>query len=424
MNLNFSGIKLTNNQQKAWDILHERDTKYLIARWSRQSGKSIFAELCLIEYLCKQYTFNAYISPTYSQGRKVYKELVDLLEPTGIIKKANATTLTIETIYKSTFQAFSMDSPNSIRGYTVSGILVMDECAFFPDALVDGSDPWSSVIMPITKARKPKVLAISTPKGKRGFWYNMYLKAIAGEKGYREITATIYDDSLVTDEEIEDIKKTVSPLAFKEEFLVEFLDSSLTFFIGYENCFTDYTFNDKERVWCGVDLSANGEDATVVTLINESMQVKQHIVEGSLDIKYKKIASIIDSIPNLVSCYLENNGVGTPMIAEIRKLSRNKNKLYDWTTTNSSKEEIVSDLAVKIANKEIYFNKEDGGLFAELGRFIVKYTKTGRMQFEAMSGSHDDRVLSLCMALRSKNDFKNYGSSGLNFIPTRTKLLI
>ena len=376
----------------------------------------------LIEYLCKQYTFNAYISPTYSQGRKVYKELVDLLEPTGIIKKANATTLTIETIYKSTFQAFSMDSPNSIRGYTVSGILVMDECSFFPDALTDGSDPWSSVIMPITKARKPKVLAISTPKGKRGFWYNMHLKAIEGEKGYREITATIYDDSLVSKEEIEEIKKSVSPLSFEEEFLVKFLDSSLTFFIGYENCFMDYTFNEREKCWMGVDLSSTGEDATVVTLINESMQVKQYIIEGNLDIKYNKIANIINKTPNLVAAYLENNGVGAPMIDQIRKLVHHKNKLYDWTTTNSSKEEIVSDLAVKIANKEIKFNNEDGGLFAELGRFIVKYTKTGRMQFEGASGSHDDRVLSLCMALRCRNDFLYAGKPNLNFVKTNTKL--
>ncbi len=380
------------------------------------SGKTVLAEIMLIEYMCKQNTFNAYISPTYSQGRKVYKELIELLEPTGIIKKANASTLTIETIYRSTFQAFSMDSPNSIRGYTVDGILVMDECAFFSDTLVDGSDPWSSVIMPITKARKPKVLAISTPKGKRGFWYDMHLKAIEGEKGYKEITATIYDDSLVSKEEIEEIKKTVSHLAFEEEFLVKFLDSSLTFFQGYENCFTNYTFNDKGKIYIGVDLSANGEDATVVTLINESMQVKQYVIEGALNVKYERIAKIINSIPNLVAGYLENNGVGAPMIYEIKKLVKNKSKLYEWTTTNSSKEEIVSNLAVKIANKEIYFNNEDNGLFAELGRFVAKYTKNGRMQFEGASGSHDDKVLSLCIALKAMQDFKYQGASNINFV--------
>ena len=373
--------------------------------------------------MCKKNTFNAYISPTYSQGRKVYKELTTLLEPTGVIKKANSSTLTIETIYGSTFQAFSMDSPNSIRGYTVDGILVMDECAFYPDELPDGSEPWSSIIMPITKARKPKVLAISTPKGKRGFWYDMYLKAISGVKGYKEISATIYQDDLISKDEIEDIMKSVSPLAFREESLVEFLDSSLTFFQGFENCFTDYTFNDRERVWIGVDLSSTGEDATVVTLINESMQVKQYVVEGNLDLKYAKIAKIINETPTLVAAYLENNGVGSPMINEIKKLVRNRSKLYDWTTTNSSKEEIVSNLAVKIANKEIYFSNEDKGLFSELARFIVKYTKTGKMQFEGASGTHDDKVLSLCISLKAKEDFIASGIPNLNFVRTKAKLL-
>lgn len=388
------------------------------------SGKTILAEILLIEFLCKNNTFNAYISPTYSQGRKVYKELTTLLEPTRVIKKANSSTLTIETVYGSTFQAFSMDSPNSIRGYTVDGILVMDECAFYPDELPDGSEPWSSVIMPITKARKPKVLAISTPKGKRGFWFDMYLKAINGVKGYKEISATIYEDDLISKDEIEDIRKSVSPLAFREEFLVEFLDSSLTFFQGFENCFINYAFNENEKCWIGVDLSSTNGDNTVVTLINESMQVKQYVVDGNLDVKYNKIANIINSTPTLVAAYLENNGVGLPMINEIKKLVKHKSKIYEWTTTNSSKEEIVSDLAVKIANKEIYFNNEDKGLFAELGKFIVKYTKTGKMQFEGANGTHDDRILSLCIALRCLNDFKYVGSNGLKFVTTKNKLMI
>lgn len=385
------------------------------------SGKTVFSEICIIESLCKRKSFNAYISPSFSQGRKVYKELTTLLEPTGIIKKANAATLTIETIYDSTFQAFSMESPNSIRGYTVDGILVLDECAFYPDQLPDGSEPWSSIIMPITKARKPKVLCISTPKGKRGLFYDMYLKAISGEKGYREITATIYDDELLEKDEIETIKRSVSPVGFAEEFMVQFLDSSMTFFQGFEECFTDYTFNEREKIWIGVDLSSTNGDNTVVTLINSSMQVKQYVVEGNLDLKYNRIAKIINSIPNLVGVYLENNGVGLPMINEIKRLVRHKSKIYEWTTTNSSKEEIVSALAVKIANKEIYFNKDDKGLFAELGRFIVKYSKTGKMQFEGASGSHDDRVLSLCIALRCHNDFQYKPINRGNFIRTGIK---
>lgn len=421
MEVQFS-LKMTSGQKKAYDLIHRKDIQFLVLRWSRQCGKSVFAEVMLIEYLFKKNTFNAYISPSYNLGRKVYSEITKMLEDTGIVKKANATTLTIETIYGSTLQFLSMEAYTSIRGLTISGILILDECSYYPDILPNGEEPWGNVIMPIIKARKPKVIFISTPRGKRGILWEQYLRAKNGDKGYAELSRTIFDDDLVSKEEIEEIKKSISELAWRQEFLVEFLDSSLTFFQGYENCFTDYFFNDREKIWIGVDLSSTGEDATVVTLINESMQVKQYVIEGSLDIKYAKIANIFNSIHNLTAAYLENNGVGTPMINEIKKLVRNKSKIYEWTTTNSSKEEIISNLAVKIANKDIYFNNDDKGLFAELGRFVVKYTKTGKMQFEGASGSHDDKCMSLAIALKAREDFKYSGVNNMNFVRTNTKL--
>lgn len=415
-------IELTEGQKQAYDLIHRDDVQYLVLRWSRQCGKSVLAEILLIEYLFKKGTFNAYVSPSFQLGRKVYSEIMKMLEPTGIVKKANATTLTIETIYDSTLQFLSMEAYTSIRGLTINGILILDECAYYPDILSNGEEPWGNVIMPITKARKPKVVFISTPRGKRGILWTMYLRAMAGEKGFAELSRDIYADELVTKEEIEEIRRSVSELAFKQEFLVEFLDSSLTFFTGYENCFTDFTFNDKQKIWIGVDLSSTNGDATVVTQINESNQVKQYVVEGTLDMKYQQIANIINNTHNLVAAYLENNGVGLPMINQIKKLVRNKSKIYEWTTTNSSKEEIVSDMAVSIANREIYFNNDDKGLFAELGKFVVKYTKTGKMQFEGASGTHDDKVLSLCIGWKCRNDFKHSGQNNLNFVNAGIKI--
>ena len=140
MKINFN-IDLTRKQKEAYDIIHSKDCQFLIARWSRQCGKTVFAEIMLIEYLCKPNTFNAYISPTFAQGKKVFAELVSLLETTGIIKKANAQDLKIDSVYGSTLKFFTIESPTSIRGNTVSGLLVMDEAAFFPSQLSDGSDP-------------------------------------------------------------------------------------------------------------------------------------------------------------------------------------------------------------------------------------------------------------------------------------------
>ena len=58
MELNFR-INLTKKQKEAYSLLHDDDTKVLVARWSRQSGKSVFAEIALIESMCKSLTFNA-----------------------------------------------------------------------------------------------------------------------------------------------------------------------------------------------------------------------------------------------------------------------------------------------------------------------------------------------------------------------------
>lgn len=402
MELNFN-INLTKSQRKAYNIYKQKDTRFLLLRWSRQSGKSIFAEIILIENLCKRKKFSAYISPTYSQGRKLYKELCNLLDGTGIIRKANSSTLTIESIFGSTLQFFSIESPTSIRGNTVSGVLVVDEMAFFPDALTDGSDPWASVIFPITKAHKPKCILISTPKGKRGCFYTLYLRAKAKQKGWKELSANIYDDSLLSEEDIKEIKDQMPEIAFKEEFLCEFLDSSLSYFTGFENCFDLDDKPSYHKCWIGIDLSANGKDETIVTFINEKNDVGQQVIKGTLDEKYATIADILDNTPNLQSVLIESNGIGEPMINEIKKATKKRKRLInEFVTTNESKNKILSELALKISKKDIHFLKDDNQLFAQFGCFIIKWTKTGKVQLMAMDGKHDDRIMSLAIALKCK----------------------
>lgn len=413
-------IEMTEGQKSAYKLCHDKNNKIVVLCYSRQCGKSVLAEVLLCEYLFKPKTYNAYISPTYQLGRKVYKEMTELLESTNIIKKANSTTLTIETVYGSTLQFFSAEAYTAIRGTTVSGVLIIDEAAYIQDVLPNGEQFWGNVVMPITKARKPLTVLISTPCGKQGFFYDFYLRAMNKEVGIVQLTRTIYDDSLVSDAEIEEIKKSIPPKAFEQEFECKFLDSSLTFFEGFENCFVKYTYQEGKE-WIGVDISGNGEDETIVTKINGLNQVKQYLITGTLDMKYQKIANIIND-SNAVAIYMENNGLGAPIINEVKKLARRKSNIYEWTTTNSSKEEIISQLAVDIANKDIHFNSDDTELFGQFGTFISKISKTKKMTFGAQEGKHDDRIMSLAIALRCREDFQYKPINKDNFVRTNTKL--
>lgn len=417
MQINFD-INLTKKQQEAYDIIHQKDCKFLIARWSRQCGKTVFSEIMMIEYLCKPNTFNAYISPTFSQGKKVFAELQQILEPTGIIKKANGADLKIETIYGSTLKFFSMESPTAIRGNTVSGILVMDEAAFFPTQLSDGQDPYYNVIFPIIKARKPKVLVISTPNGRQGMFHDLYLNAFNGEKGYYQITATIYDDDLISNEEIEELKRGYPPLAFQQEFEVQFLDNALTVFPNFDTCFDGKYSGGK--CWIGIDPSSVGEDNTILSVVNQENQVRQFKIDGTLDVKYSKIAKLINEY-NPVATYIENNSIGEVMANEIKKQLARKSNFYSFTTTNESKKQYISLLAVAINNNEIHFEEDNRLLYSELSTFTFKLTKGGNITYAARDGYHDDTITSLGICLQCKEDFQYKQINKDNFIRANIK---
>lgn len=410
-------INLSKKQQEIYNLIHDKDVRYVVACMSRQIGKTLLSEILLIEYLCKPNTFNAYISPSFALGRKVFKELLKLLEGKNIIKSANSATLTIDSNFGSTLQFFSADAYTSIRGNTVSGILVLDECAFYPDVLSDGSDIFGNVIYPITKARKPKVLMISTPRGKRGFFWTYYNKALNNEDKCKLVQATIYDDSLVSEDEIKLIKSSISDLAFRQEFLVEFIDDATTFFKGFDKCFDNQTVTYK-KTWLGVDFSYGSEDGdeTVVTKINENNQVEQITVKGTLDEQYRKIADIINKSKNLQYSFFETNSLGLPMLNEIKKLVKERHKLQEWVTTNKTKEEIISNLAVAIANEEIHFDNSDTKLYSQLSNYVVTYSKTGKLVFNGRLG-HDDAVMSLAMAYQAKETLnKTYTKDNFSVI--------
>ena len=418
INLNFK-INLTSKQQEVYELYHNPNIKEIVMNFSRQSGKTTMAEILLIETMIKKKCTCAYLSPDYSQGKKVYREIVGLLNQTNLISKKNSSDLTLELINGSYLQFFTAKNPTAIRGNTISGLLVIDEAAYIPETTPDGQLLWSMVIQPITKAKKPKILFISTPNGKQGMFYDKYLEGLTSQTT-KTVECNIYTDSTISAEAIEELKANTPPLAWRQEFLCEFLDSALTVFEGFENQFIDYqSVRWSNRMYIGVDLSANGEDNTIVTK-TDGRYVQQYLIQGTLDSKYRQIAEIINQEKNLVMAYLENNGIGEVMINEIRKYVIQKNKLVYYTTTNDNKAENVGNLQLKISQNDIFFNNQDKELYQELAVFTYRISKqTRRITYAAKEPYHDDRIMSLMMALQAKEDYPYSGGSNYSFIRTR-----
>ena len=418
INLHFN-INLTKKQKEVYELYHNKDIREIVMNFSRQSGKTTMAEILLIETMVNKKCNCAYISPSFAQGKKVFREITQLLGQTKLIAKKNSTDLTISLINGSYLQFFTAQSPTAIRGQTISGLLVIDEAAYLPETTPDGQLLWSMVIQPITKAKKPKILFISTPNGKQGLFYDKYLEGLNSDT-VKTVECNIYEDITISKEDIELLRQTTPPLAWQQEFECKFLDSALTVFEGYEKQFIDYqnvTFN---RVWCSVDFSSVGEDETIFTK-TDGKYVWQKVIKGTLDSKYRQIADIINNEKNMVMCYLEENGIGSPMANEVKKLVKNKSRVLEYITTNENKAENVGNLQLAIAQNDIFFNKEDTELYKQMGVFTYKISKqTRRITYSAKEPYHDDRVMSLMIALRAKEDYPSKSlESSYRFIATR-----
>lgn len=417
-------INLTDKQKEVYDLFHQKEVNEIVMNFSRQSGKTTLAEILLIETMVKKKCTCAYISPSYAQGRKVFREIITLLNQTQLILKKNSSELTIDLINGSFLQFFTAQSPTAIRGNTISGLLVLDECAYLPEETPDGQLLYPMVIQPITKAKHPKILFISTPNGKNGLFYQKYLEGLTSETT-KTIECNIYTDSTISKEDIEELKQITPPMAWRQEYLCEFLDSSITVFEGFEKQFIPY---DKvkiiDKVWIGVDFSTVGDDETILTKLTVDGYVEQFVISGSLDSKYQKIASIINNEKNLVMAYLESNSIGEPMINEIKKLVIKKNKLSGLQTTNTSKKDMVALLQTAIANNEIFFNEIDKELYQQLGVFTYTINKkTRNITFAAKPPYHDDRIMSLLMALKAREDKRALFKINNYFMPDMAKHL-
>ena len=416
-------LKFTKTQEKAWRILNMANCKELVLAWSRQSGKSVFLEFCCIYFLLKKWANIGYITPQFAHSRKVYSDIIKILEPTGLIKTANASTLQIELINGNRLSFFSAESPTAIRGNSFRGLVVVDEAAFVNDTTSDGQDFFNSILMPTCKAYKPKVIYASTPLAKSGTFYTKFMR---GQEGHPHtdtpnkvysIKATIYDDSLITAEEIEEIKNSIPEASFQREFMVEFMDNAMSAFTDYTDKFTlkkQIDFN--QPLWIGVDFHSVGSDSTIVSLINSDNDVWQIEIKGGLDAQYQQIANILDKCKKLITAYLESNSIGQVMLNEVKKLTKQRSKIIEWCTTNESKEIQVGLVQTHLTKDMMHFEENNKQLKNQFDTFGYSISKTRKITYAALSGHHDDRVLSLMIAMQAKEDYAYSGGSNIVFI--------
>lgn len=418
MKLNIRGIKLTPSQQIIYDAANDKEHKYVMANLSRQQGKTTVVTLLCIQWLSQPNQEIIYFTPTFKLAKRIFGNIAKMLPKTFAVK-VNASDLYLESITGSKLSFHSGEAAQAVRGSNCTK-LVIDEAAYIKEE-IDGQNFYYNIVLPLTKVHCDKIVMISTPRSTFGFFYDLCMQALSGErKDMIYIKRTIYEDALITPEEIEELKRGYPPMAWKAEFECLFLADALSVFPDYEKCFDIDEYKRTSKCWIGIDPSSVGEDNTILTVVNELNQIKQYKIDGSLDNKYATLAKLINDY-NPIATYMENNSIGEVMANEVKKKLTRKSNFYTFSTTNETKKDYISLIAVNIANGTIHFERDNKLLFSELGTFTYKLTKTGNITYAAQEPFHDDTVTSLGIALQCKEDFKTNAQNG--FVLSGVKVL-
>lgn len=386
-------------QRECINKIYETNCKYITLSIGRQWGKSLLSENLLLKWsLETKGSVGFWVSPIYSQAKKVYDELVKALKPTGLIHSTNRTEVWIKLINGSTIHFKSAEKADNLRGYTLD-YLVMDEAAFIRDEV------WNEILRPATLVRGKKVLFISTPKGKN--WFNtVFSRGLSSDyPDYLSLQYTSYDTPYITEDEINEARNTLPTDIFSQEIMAEFIDDGGSVFRGYSKS----QFIDKwieplpnEKYYAGIDLGRQN-DFTVVTILNSRNQVCYIYRE-----RRNNWSNIVDSIVSVLEKYnakavIEVNSIGDVIYEQIK---RKYNKIEPFTTTSSSKDEIINNLIVQINDQMLLLPTKElfEPLDTELRVFTFEYsTKSRKIKYFSPPGFHDDCIMSLAMAVDSKN---------------------
>lgn len=387
------------------EFLSLKKDERLVIKKCRQVGCSFtFAQILFYVAINRPRSTSIYITTTNSAARKFFTDMSDFCKNSSLVS-LNSSLLEM-TFWNGSIIYFK-SSESQLRGISCKrgGIMVVDECAFLK------SDIWTS-ILPFTTVSKANTLIASTPWTKRGMYYTFYERALSGDPGYHLIDTRDYDLSyFISEDQREEYRKILSPQAFRTEIDGEFMDSTSGVFGDYQSIYAEP--EDKDPVYCGIDFSVSvGGDDTVLTGFNKSKQQCLLYYDNSIADpvqRAEKLADIINSYPSIKKVVCETNSMGSTFISILRRKLKRPNILEEFTTTNSTKKDIIENLVSLIGQKEITL-LDDPKQDYEFAIFQLVELKNGNYSYAAdtkVQNSKDDIVMATAFAAKAFS-----GSSG------------
>jgi hypothetical protein len=183
---------------------------------ARQTGKSTVSGLiALATAVLQPGALVLLVSPSQRQSGELFRVVLRNLHalpgaPTITAESA----LRLELANASRIVALPGDE-RTIRGFAGAALVVLDEASRIEDELI-------AAVRPMLATSQGRLIALSTPFGKRGFFF----EAWHGDPSWHRVKIAASDCPRISKEFLEEELRELGAQRFSEEYQLEFLDSS------------------------------------------------------------------------------------------------------------------------------------------------------------------------------------------------------
>lgn len=392
--------------------------RIVVAACGSKTGKTFgLANWILLDAWNNEQHLCWWCAPTYKQAAIAFKLLGHLIPADRFKKRASQGEMAYELLYtngrtRSIIDFRSADRPESLRGEGVHAA-VIDEAGYWK------RDSFVSVMTTLT-ATQGRLRIISTPKGRNWFyeewckgWYPE-LKAKNPEYSSYQLPTTV--NPFVKPEAIETLRRNFTEKQFQQEIMAEFLaDGSGVFnnIVSSQKSELLYGPQPGRRYVMGIDW-AKSEDFTVFIIMDAVLKKVVYIDRfQNLDWNYQIDKALRTAKAwNRAEILMDSTGVGDVPFDAMRNIYPNVEGYNIYN--NEPKVRLVQGLQLALERNEIklpivkgYSQSDDpdgakaalGGLLEhELQMYSAKVTMTGKVQYGAPEGFHDDLVIALALA--------------------------
>lgn len=182
---------------------------------SRQSGKSTTtALLALHAVLYRPETLALLLSPSLRQSSELFRKVSGFYRQLSEPVKAESESALRMTLANGSRVVSLPGKEQTVRGYSGVDLLIIDEAARVPDDLY-------FAVRPMLAVSGGRMVALSTPFGKRGFFHDVWTD---GGDGWERVKVTAYDCPRIPADFLDEERRAMPPTWFQSEYLCEFVD--------------------------------------------------------------------------------------------------------------------------------------------------------------------------------------------------------